>query len=74
MEKIIIWICRIIVLFGFGYNLISNGMSTQDKLFMILFIVSGLLIGYIGYKRGYNDANKNINGDTSRKDPRNEDA
>nr|DAW98760.1 MAG TPA: ATP synthase subunit 9 [Caudoviricetes sp.] len=41
---------------------------------MILFIVSGLLIGYIGYKRGYNDANKNINGDTSRKDPRNEDA
>lgn len=41
---------------------------------MILFIVSGLLIGYVGYKRGYNDANKNINGDISRKDPRNEDA
>lgn len=73
MEKIITWICRIIVLFGFGYNLISDSMSTQDKLFMILFIVSGLLIGYIGYKRGYNDAKKEINGDTSRKDPRNED-
>lgn len=65
---------QIIVLFGFGYNLISDSMSTQDKLFMILFIVSGLLIGYVGYKRGYNDANKNINGDTSREDPRNEDA
>lgn len=73
MEKIIIWICRIIVLFGFGYNLISDNMSTTEKLYMLLFIVSGLLIGYIGYKRGRNDAKKEINGDISRKDPRNED-
>lgn len=49
-------------------------MSTTEKLYVLLFIVTGLLVGYVGYKRGYNDANKNINGDISRKDPRNEDA
>lgn len=49
-------------------------MSIAEKLYVLLFIVSGLLIEYIGYKREYNDAKKKINGDTSRKDPRNEDA
>lgn len=74
MEKIITWICRIILIAGFIYGLMFDNMSTTEKLYVLLYIVTGLLVGYVGYKRGYNDAKKNINGDTSRKDPRNEDA
>lgn len=74
MEKIIDCICIITILLIFVYNLISDDISTTEKLNVLLLMLSGALIECIGYKRGYNDANKNINGDTSRKDPRNEDA
>ena len=73
MEKIITWICRIIVLFGFGYNLISDSMSTQDKLFMILFIVSVYLLDTLDTNEDTMTQIKILMKNISRKDPRNED-